>query len=46
MKRLLSIAVLLLLLVPRVHADGADDQYVQIYTLIQQGTVNASNGYF
>jgi len=37
MKRLFGIAVLLLFLVPRVHADGADDQYVQIYNLIQQG---------
>ncbi len=37
MKRFFGIAVLLLLLVARVHADGADDQYVQIYNLIQQG---------
>lgn len=37
MKRLFGIVVLLLLLVPRIHADGADDQYVQIYNLIQQG---------
>jgi tetratricopeptide (TPR) repeat protein len=37
MKRLFGIAILLLLLVPRLHADGADDQYVQIYNLIQQG---------
>lgn len=37
MKRLFGIAVLLLLLVPRIHADDADDQYVEIYNLIQQG---------
>ncbi|HWD93147.1 MAG TPA: hypothetical protein VG938_12455, partial [Verrucomicrobiae bacterium] len=44
MKRLFGIAVLFLLLVPRIHADGADDQYVQIYNLIQQGdTAGASH---
>ena len=43
MKRLFGIAVLLLLLVPRVHADGADDQYVQIYNLIQQGDTAGAN---
>jgi len=43
MKRLFGIVVLLLLLVPRIHADGADDEYVQIYNLIQQGdTASAS----
>lgn len=36
MKRLFAIAVLLLVFVVRVHA-GADDDYVQIYTLIQEG---------
>jgi tetratricopeptide (TPR) repeat protein len=43
MKRLFSIAVLLLLLVPRIHADGADDQYVEIYNLIQQGDAAGAN---
>jgi hypothetical protein len=37
MKRLFGIVVLLLALVPCVRADGPDDQYVQIYNLIQQG---------
>jgi tetratricopeptide (TPR) repeat protein len=37
MKRLFSIAVLFLVLVPRLLATGADDQYVQIYNLIQEG---------
>lgn len=37
MKRLFAIAVLLLAFVVRVHADGADEQYVQIYTLIEEG---------
>src|SRR5689334_13946856 len=43
MKRLFGIAVLLLFLVPRVHADGADDQYVQIYNLIQEGDAAGTN---
>lgn len=37
MKRLFAIAVLLLVFAVRVHADGADEQYVQIYTLIEEG---------
>jgi tetratricopeptide (TPR) repeat protein len=37
MKRLFGIVVLLLVLVPCIHADGPDDQYVQIYNLIQEG---------
>lgn len=36
MKRLFAIAILLLVFVARVRA-GADDDYVQIYTLIQEG---------
>ena len=43
MKRLFGIAVLLLLLVPRIRAGGADDQYVQIYNLIQQGDTAGTN---
>jgi tetratricopeptide (TPR) repeat protein len=43
MIRLFAIVVLLLVLVPRVRADGADDQYVQIYTLIQDGDSCATN---
>jgi len=37
MKRLFGIAILLLVLVPCIRADGPDDQYVQIYNLIQEG---------
>ena len=37
MKRLFAIVALLLILVPCVRADGPDDQYVQIYNLIQEG---------
>jgi tetratricopeptide (TPR) repeat protein len=37
MKRLFAIVVLLLVLLPCVRADGPDDQYVQIYNLIQEG---------
>src|SRR5258708_36845872 len=37
MKRLLAIVVLLLVVLPCVRADGPDDQYVQIYNLIQEG---------
>jgi tetratricopeptide (TPR) repeat protein len=37
MKRLFGIVMLLLVLVPSVRADGPDDQYVQIYNLIQEG---------
>jgi tetratricopeptide (TPR) repeat protein len=37
MKRLFAIVVLLFVLLPCVRADGPDDQYVQIYNLIQQG---------
>ena len=37
MIRLFAIVALLVVLVPRIRADGADDQYVQIYTLIQEG---------
>jgi len=43
MKRLFGIAVLLLLLVPRIRAGGADDQYVQIYNLIQRGDTAGTN---
>ena len=37
MKRLFGIVILLLALVPCIRADGPDDQYVQIYNLIQEG---------
>src|SRR4051812_47241977 len=37
MKRLFGIVILLLVLVPSIRADGPDDQYVQIYNLIQEG---------
>jgi tetratricopeptide (TPR) repeat protein len=37
MKRFFGIIILLLVLIPNVHADGPDDQYVQIYNLIQEG---------
>ena len=37
MKRFFGVVVLLFLLVPCVLADGADDRYVQIYNLIQEG---------
>jgi len=38
MKRLLAIVVLLLVVVPGVRADGGpDDQYIDIYNLIQEG---------
>jgi hypothetical protein len=37
MKRLFAIAVLLLVVLPGVRADGPDDQYIQIYDLIQEG---------
>jgi len=37
MKRLFGIAVCLFVLVPHLLATGADDQYVQIYNLIQEG---------
>ncbi|HWD93183.1 MAG TPA: tetratricopeptide repeat protein [Verrucomicrobiae bacterium] len=37
MKRLFAIVVLLFVLLPCVHADGPDDQYIQIYNLIQEG---------
>jgi tetratricopeptide (TPR) repeat protein len=37
MKRLVAIAVLLLVILPSVRADGPDDQYVQIYNIIQDG---------
>ena len=43
MKRLFAIVVLLLVLIPRVRADGADDQYVQIYNLIQEGDTLSTN---
>lgn len=43
MKRLFGIVILLLLLVPSVLADGADDQYVQIYNLIQEGDAAGTN---
>jgi tetratricopeptide (TPR) repeat protein len=37
MKRLFAIVALLLVVLPCVFADGPDDQYVQIYNLIQEG---------
>jgi len=37
MKRLLAIVILLLVVLPAVRADGPDDQYIQIYDLIQEG---------
>ena len=37
MKRLSGILILLLVLVPNLHADGPDDRYVEIYNLIQEG---------
>jgi tetratricopeptide (TPR) repeat protein len=37
MKRLFAIVILLFALVPGLRADGPDDQYVQIYNLIQEG---------
>lgn len=43
MIRLFAIVALLLVLVPRIRADGADDQYVQIYTLIQEGDSSGTN---
>src|SRR5215469_11582572 len=43
MIRLFAIVALILVLVPRVRADGADDQYVQIYTLIQEGDSSGTN---
>ncbi|HWC60052.1 MAG TPA: tetratricopeptide repeat protein [Verrucomicrobiae bacterium] len=43
MKRLFGVVVLLLLLVPSVLADGADDRYVEIYNLIQQGDSLGTN---
>ena len=43
MKRLFGVVGLLLLLVLRVHADGADEQYVRIYNLIQQGDSFGAN---
>ena len=42
MIRLFAVVALLLALVPRVHA-GADEQYVQIYTLIQEGDSIGTN---
>jgi tetratricopeptide (TPR) repeat protein len=43
MKRLLAVVFLLLVLAFRVRADGADDQYVQIYNLIQEGDSLGTN---
>lgn len=43
MIRLFAIVALLVLLVPRVRAQGADGQYVQIYTLIQEGDALGTN---
>lgn len=43
MIRLFAIVALIVVLVPRVRADGADDQYVQIYTLIQEGDSSVTN---
>ena len=43
MKRLFGIVILLLVLVPCIRADGPDDQYVQIYNLIQEGDSFAPN---
>lgn len=37
MKKLVAIAGILLVLVPLIHADGSDEQYVEIYNLIQDG---------
>jgi tetratricopeptide (TPR) repeat protein len=37
MKRFFAFVVLLFVLLPSVRADGPDDQYVQIYNLIQEG---------
>ena len=37
MKRFFAIVVLLLVVLPGVRADGPDDQYIQIYNLIQAG---------
>jgi tetratricopeptide (TPR) repeat protein len=37
MKRLFAVVILLFALVPCLRADGPDDQYVQIYNLIQEG---------
>lgn len=37
MRRLVAIVAFLLVLVPFVHADSSDEQYVEIYNLIQEG---------
>lgn len=37
MKKLVAIVAFLLVLVPFVHADSSDEQYVEIYNLIQDG---------
>lgn len=43
MKRLFAIVALLLVVLPCVFADGPDDQYVQIYNLIQEGDSLGAN---
>lgn len=43
MFRLFAIVALLMLLVPRARAGGADEQYVQIYSLIQDGDALGTN---
>src|SRR5436190_22466427 len=43
MRRLFAIIFLSLALIPRVRADGAADQYVQIYKLIQEGDSFGTN---
>jgi tetratricopeptide (TPR) repeat protein len=43
MKRLFAIVALLLVVLPCVRADGPDDQYVQIYNLIQDGDSLGAN---